>query len=159
RAATADRCASSRLHNSGLSDRPAMDSTRTTSSRPLGNRARLLNRQRPSPARALFADPRLASAHNGSILAQPCASNAELDLEQRITGLRVRRAAGCLHDLADEPTDHCRLRFGLLDLVRVLGDDFVDDPLDFIEIRNLAHPPLFDDAPRRAALAPDNLEK
>ena len=51
------------------------------------------------------------------------------------------------------------LDLGIGDLVRVLGDDFVDDLLDCAEVGDLFHPALFDDRARIAAFGPDDLEQ
>ena len=57
-------------------------------------------------------------------------SDVELCLEQLVHGLRVRLAAGCLHHLTDEPSDHCGFRIRLRSLVGIVGDDIVDELLD-----------------------------
>ncbi len=61
--------------------------------------------------------------------------------------------------MADEPADQCGLRLRLLELVRILGDDVVDDRLDRGEIGHLLHAARFDDGIGIAALAPDDLEQ
>jgi hypothetical protein len=60
----------------------------------------------------------------------PLRSDADLLLEQIVDRLRIGLAARRLHHLADEPADRFRVRFGVGDLVGVLGDDVVDDLFD-----------------------------
>src|SRR5947209_17768194 len=86
-------------------------------------------------------------------------SDAELGFEQIVDRLRISLAAGRLHDLADEPADELWLGFRLLDLVRVGGDDVIDDLFDRAEVSDLPHAARLDQRAGIAALLPDNLEQ
>src|SRR4030095_3951602 len=66
-------------------------------------------------------------------------SDAELRLQEIVDRLRVGLAARRLHHLADEPAGELRLGFRLRDLVRIGGDDVVDDLLDRAPVPGLLH--------------------
>src|SRR3954466_10259049 len=104
--------------------------------------------------RASIATSRtLRASHYGTL------SDAELRLQQIVDGLRIGLAAGLLHHLADEPAGELRLGFRLRDLVRIGGDDVVDDLLDRAQVRNLLHAAAFDQLAWVTALRPDDLEQ
>src|SRR5262249_23618045 len=86
-------------------------------------------------------------------------SDPELAPEQFVDRFGIGLAAGRFHRLADEPADGSRLDLRLRDLVGIGCDDLVDDLLDRADIRELLQAVLFDDLPRIAALAPDELEQ
>src|SRR5262249_51447806 len=52
-------------------------------------------------------------------------SDVELCLDELVHRLRVGLAAGCLHHLTDEPSDHCGLRPRLRNFVGIGSDDLV----------------------------------
>ena len=54
-------------------------------------------------------------------------SDTEFALEQLVHGLWIGLAAGRLHRLPDEPADHRRLGFRLLDLIGIGGDHRIGD--------------------------------
>src|SRR5689334_7204570 len=86
-------------------------------------------------------------------------SESELGSEQLVhrlwVGLSVRR----LHQLTDEPTDQRWLRSSLLRLVRVFGNELLDERLDRGDVAHLLHAARLHDRARIAALAPTDLEQ
>lgn len=63
-------------------------------------------------------------------------SDADFLLEQIVDRLRIGLAARRRLNLTDEPADRFRVRFGVSDLVRVPGEDIVDD---FFERGQVGH--------------------
>src|SRR5215813_10354827 len=90
---------------------------------------------------------------------RPPSAKSELGLDQIVDGLRVRLAAGRLHDLPDEPADCLRIGLGVADLVGIGGDDLIDQLLDRAQVRHLLHSARLNDCLRIAALGPDDVEQ
>src|SRR6478609_8445662 len=85
--------------------------------------------------------------------ARAWSSESELRFEQLVHRFRVGLAVRCLHHLTDEPTNQRRLRSGLLRLVRVFGNELLDQRLDRGKVAHLLHAARLHDGARIATLA------
>ena len=92
-------------------------------------------RRADDAAREFFAPFRLARRMRRVFFARAemtplSRSDSDPLLQKIVDRLRIGFAARRFHHLADEPTDCPRVRFGVGDLVGVLGDDVVDELFD-----------------------------
>jgi hypothetical protein len=126
----------------------AVAGRKTRESVPTDSRRRGLRRVRPTACRVLArenfgsvsahaeSDARFCFAPERSGI--PVPSRADFFPQKFVDGLRIGLAARRLHHLADEPADRLRIRPRVGELVRILGDDIVDQFLDRADVDDLS---------------------
>ena len=84
-------------------------------------------------------------------------SGADLLPQEIVDGLRIRLAAGSLHHLTDEPADRLRILCRIGDLVRILGDDLVNQLFNGRNVGHLLQATLLDNRKRYEGMAREGL--